>query len=115
MISWTGQQGGGQAEGGLVCLCRTRCHGGPSRVGRGGDCWRGDSRGASINEIHSFPPSLAYGGPLSTATEAEVMQFVGMSCHLANCPSHRGPRPAEDKGRQGQLVVSRDPHRKMNC
>lgn len=50
-----------------------------------------------MRSIH-FPPSPAYGGPLSAATEAEVMQFVGMSCHLANCPSHRGPQPAKRQG-----------------
>lgn len=45
------------------------------------------SAGASINEpIHFLP--LAYGTSLSSVTEAEVMQFVGMSCPSTDSPPH---------------------------
>lgn len=55
---------------------------------------------AQMSSIH-FPTS-AYGGPLSSATEAEVMQFVGMSCHFTNCPSHWGP--GQQKTSKGSLL-----------
>ncbi|MEQ2239397.1 hypothetical protein ILYODFUR_004051 [Ilyodon furcidens] len=66
---------------------------------------------AQMSSIH-FPTS-AYGGPLSTATEAEMMQFVGMSCHFHKLSNPQRPWPAEDK--QGQLVVLHDTHTCCSC
>ena len=67
----------------------------PARV-KGG---RGLMVPAQMSSIH-FPTS-AYGGPLSSATEAEVMQFVGMSRHFHKLPIPQRPRAPtkEDKAR----------------
>ena len=67
----------------------------PARV-KGG---RGLMVPAQMSSIH-FPAS-AYGGPLSSATEAGVMQFVGMSRHFHKLPIPQRPRAPtkEDKAR----------------
>lgn len=68
-------------------------------AGSGG--WeRGLGVPAQMRSIH-FPAS-AYGGPLSSATEAEVMQFVGMPCHFTNRPSHWDP--GQQKTSKGSLL-----------
>lgn len=53
-----------------------------------------------MSPIHFLP--WAYGMSLSSATEAEVMQFVGMSCHSTNYLSHWAPRKQQkpEKGSQ---------------
>ncbi len=60
---------------------------------------------AQMRSIHF--PSSAYGGPLSSATEAEVMQFVGMSCHFTNCPSHWDT--GQQKTSKGSLLFGQLP------
>lgn len=48
------------------------------------------------------PPRLAYGMALSLAAEPEVMQFVGMSCHLTNYPSHWGLQKTRAEDMEGR-------------
>lgn len=64
-----------QRVGSSVCVGPGATEG-PSRVG-----------GAGVSGCqHKWDPFIsplrAYGGPLSSAAEAELMQFVGMSCHF---------------------------------
>lgn len=92
------QQPGSVAQSGLVCVCLPPCHRGP--------LWGRGKQGlwvpAQMSSIH-FPTST-YGGPLSSATEAEVMQFVGMSCHFHKLSNPLRPGKEQHEGRPSHRI-----------
>lgn len=91
------------AQGGLVCLCRPRCHEGPSSVC--GGVW-GVVQGASTNELHSFPHfGIWWSIVLGHRGRSDAICWHVPSFHKLPVPLR--PRPADDK--QGQLVVSTRP------
>lgn len=76
---WGGRRGGRWGGCGLV-------------GGRWGPEWT-----MEMSPIHRW--IWAYGATLSSATEAEVMQFVGMSCHFSGSPSTHKQQRARREGR----------------